>query len=62
MMSKKKRVLKIRKKWNINPATTVIPNKKKNKKCHVLKLEKLNSFIRSSSVKEILKYLNEVEK
>ena len=58
---KKTKILKIRKKWKINPKTRVQPNKKKNRKKQMLKLKKLNQFIRNSSAKEILKYLRQNE-
>jgi len=60
-MSKKKKLLKIRKKWKINPKTRIKPNKKKNRKKQVLRLKKLNAFIRNSSTKAIIKYLKENE-
>ena len=57
----KKKILKIRRKWKINSKTKVQPNKKKNNKKQMLKLKKLNMFIRNSTAKEIVKYLKENE-
>ncbi|MFX0084305.1 MAG: hypothetical protein ACFFAU_01425 [Candidatus Hodarchaeota archaeon] len=57
----KKTYLKIRKKWKINPKTRVKHNKKNNKKRQMLKLKKLNNFVKNSSAKEIIKYLKENE-
>ena len=59
----KKKILKIRRKWKINPKTRIRPNKKKknSRKKHMLRLKKLNRFIRNSSAKEIVKYLKENE-
>ena len=62
-MSKKKKILKIRKKWKTDTVTKIHGDKNKKSKLRIRrKLKKLNRFIRTASSKDIMKYLEENDK